>query len=70
MPPQIGNVISELVYETKLKSNPSHPVTENITACYFVEAPGKEKALASSYMVFNYFLVFLNDGAYLFLSLE
>ena len=69
MPPQIGNVISELVYETKLKSNPSHPVTEKITACYFVEAPGKEKALTtSSYMVSNHSLVFLN--AYLFLSLE
>jgi len=42
MPPQIGNIISELVYEKKLKSNPSHPITEDFTACYFVEALGKE----------------------------
>lgn len=47
MPPQIGNIISELVYEKKLKSNPSHPITEDMTACYFVEALGKEKGLTT-----------------------
>jgi hypothetical protein len=59
MPPQIGNIISELVYENKLESNPSHPITEDTTACYFVKALGNEKFIwsTSSYMVFNCFLV-------------
>jgi len=62
MPPQIGNIISELVYEEKLKSNPSHPITNDTTACYFVEALGKEKALSSgSFLVYNYFLILSND---------
>lgn len=61
MPPQIGDIISELVYDGKLKSNPSHPVTDDTTACYFVEAPGKEKPMETSYKVFNYFLLFLNN---------
>lgn len=60
MPPQVGDIISELVYDKKLKSNPKHPVTEDTIACYFVEALGKEKALASnSFLVFNCFLTFL-----------
>ena len=59
MPPQIGDIISELVYENKLKSNPSHPITEDTTACYFVEALGKEKFIgANSYMVLIYFIHF------------
>lgn len=60
MPPQIGNIISELIYENRLKSNPLHPITEDVTACYFVEALGNEKPMSSgSYMVFNCFLVSL-----------
>ena len=59
MPPQIGDIISELVYENELKSNPSHPIKEDTTACYFVEALGSEKPMSSgSYMVFDCFLVF------------
>jgi regulator of nonsense transcripts 1 len=51
MPPQIGDIISDLVYENKLKSNPLHPITEDTTACYFVEALGMEKPLpGGSYM--------------------
>jgi hypothetical protein len=58
MPPQIGDIISDLVYENKLKSNPLHPITGDTTACYFVEALGKEKPMSTgSYMVFNYLLV-------------
>ena len=74
MPPQIGNIISELVYENKLKSNPLHPVTEDTTACYFVKALGKEKFIgANSYMVLNHFILFysfFNDTTYLYLSSE
>ena len=58
MPPQIGDIISELVYENKLKSNPSHPITEDTTACYFVEALGSEKPMkGGSFMVFNSFFL-------------
>ena len=60
MPPQIGDIISELVYEKKLKSNPNHPITEDKTACYFVEALGNEKPMSTgSFMVFSCFLVSL-----------
>ena len=53
MPPQIGDIISELVYDNKLKSNPSHPIKEDTIACHFVEALGSEKPMSSgSYMVF------------------
>lgn len=45
MPPQIGNIISEAVYDEKLKSNPHHPVTDQMTACYFIDVPGKEAPL-------------------------
>ncbi|KAF8907307.1 AAA domain-containing protein [Gymnopilus junonius] len=47
MPPQIGTVISELVYESKLKSNPEHPVRSDTTACYFLDVPGQERPLES-----------------------
>jgi len=50
MPPQIGDIISEAVYENKLKSNPNHPITSEITACYFVNIAGKEKQCDKSFM--------------------
>ena len=57
MPPQIGDIISELVYENKLKSSSLHPIREDTTACYFVEALGNEKKMSSnSFTVFNCFL--------------
>jgi len=37
MPPQIGEFISQRVYEGKLKSNPRHPVKSGTIACYFVD---------------------------------
>jgi hypothetical protein len=46
MPPQIGRVISKAIYDNQLKSNPLHPITENIIACYFVDvAMGKEEPI-------------------------
>lgn len=45
MPPQIGNIISGAVYDNKLKSNPLHPVTDQTTACYFIDVSGKEAPL-------------------------
>jgi len=49
MPPQIGDIISEAVYDAKLKSNPLHPITEKTTACYFIDVPGKERKMNDSF---------------------
>ncbi|KAI0250236.1 P-loop containing nucleoside triphosphate hydrolase protein [Lactifluus subvellereus] len=43
MPPQIGEFISQHVYEGKLKSNPSHRVKSSTIACYFVDVNGVEQ---------------------------
>jgi hypothetical protein len=43
MPPQIGQVISEAVYDNQLKSNPLHPITDKVLACHFIDIPGSEK---------------------------
>ncbi|KAG6910852.1 hypothetical protein DXG01_007168 [Tephrocybe rancida] len=50
MPPQIGDLISDLVYEGKLKSNPLHPVTNTSIACYFIDIPGHEERNGDSFM--------------------
>ena len=53
MPPQIGKIISEAVYDNKLKSNPLHPITDQTTACYFIDVSGKEAQLnGGSFKVF------------------
>lgn len=50
MPPQIGDIISEAVYDAKLKSNPLHPITEKTTACYFINVQaGKERKMNDSF---------------------
>lgn len=51
MPPQIGEIISNTVYDGKLKSNPSHPITDEIIACRFIDVPGQEKRHGDSFMV-------------------
>ena len=43
MPPQIGNFISEHVYDGLLKSNPSHAVPSSVVACRFVDVEGLEQ---------------------------
>jgi superfamily I DNA and/or RNA helicase len=51
MPPQIGQFISTAVYEDKLKSNPSHPIKDDVIACRFIDAKGGESRLGDSYQV-------------------
>ena len=52
MPPQIGDIISEAVYEGKLKSNDKHPITSEVTACYFANiANGTERQFGTSFRV-------------------
>ncbi|KAK1236206.1 hypothetical protein PQX77_000550, partial [Marasmius sp. AFHP31] len=49
MPPQIGQFISDHVYDGELKSNPNHPITDEVLACRLVDAHGKEESDGSSY---------------------
>lgn len=51
MPPQIGQFISAAVYEDKLKSNPLHPIKDDVIACRFIDAKGKESKSGDSYKV-------------------
>ncbi|KAG6821293.1 hypothetical protein H0H93_000153 [Arthromyces matolae] len=51
MPPQIGSLISDLIYDSKLKSNPLHPVTDSTQACYFIDAAGQEEKNEDSFMI-------------------
>jgi len=59
MPPQIGEILSEAVYDGKLKSNPKHPITEKVTACHFFNiVNGREKQPdGKSFMVTLIFLI-------------
>ena len=43
MPPQIGDFISQRVYNGELKSNPGHPIKSGTTACRFVDINGTEQ---------------------------
>jgi len=72
MPPQIGKIISEAVYDDKLKSNPLHPITDQTIACYFIDVSGKEAPLIGgsfkvffylqwSFTLFNLFLYFVPE---------
>jgi len=53
MPPQMGELISEAVYDGLLKSDPRHPIGNNIIACHFVDVPSNEKRKDDSFMVGN-----------------
>ncbi|KAK0479978.1 AAA domain-containing protein [Armillaria novae-zelandiae] len=49
MPPQLGDFISQAVYESKLRSNPLHPIKNDIIACHFVDViNGREKSGGST----------------------
>ena len=43
MPPQIGDFISQHVYNGDLKSNPDHPTKSKTIACRFVDISGAEQ---------------------------
>lgn len=61
MPPQIGDFISDAVYEGQLRSNPRHPQA-NAHTCFFVDVlGGLEKMHDTSYEVsyLNLFAVYL-----------
>ncbi|KAJ3570491.1 hypothetical protein NP233_g4370 [Leucocoprinus birnbaumii] len=51
MPPQMGELISNAVYESQLNSNPHHSISNQIMACHFVDVPGStEKRKNDSFM--------------------
>lgn len=66
MPPQIGDFISDSVYDGQLQSNPEHPITSKITACYFVDIEGTEKPSGTSFTVCSLYL----DGTMLIISIS
>jgi regulator of nonsense transcripts 1 len=43
MPPQIGDFISQHVYDSQLKSNLSHTVPSSVISCHFVDVKGFEE---------------------------
>ncbi|KAH9068366.1 AAA domain-containing protein [Lactarius deliciosus] len=53
MPPQIGEFISEKVYNGELKSNPEHPTKSSTTACHFVDINGAEQLDADGKSIMN-----------------
>ncbi|SJL09703.1 uncharacterized protein ARMOST_13084 [Armillaria ostoyae] len=55
MPPQLGDFISQAVYDGKLKSNPLHAIKDDMIACHFVDVMnGRERQSTS--------LSFTNDA--------
>lgn len=49
MPPQLGDFISEAVYDGKLKSNPKHPITRDLVTIKIVDAEGSEQPAGDSF---------------------
>ncbi|KAI5989422.1 P-loop containing nucleoside triphosphate hydrolase protein [Pisolithus orientalis] len=50
MPPQIGDFISEAVYEDLLKSNGVHPLADtDLPTCHFVNVPGEQLSQGTSW---------------------
>ncbi len=64
MPPQLGEFISDAVYDGQLSSNPDHPITG--LACFFVDVNGAtEKRNGTSWeasTVFKFYLRNIVDG--------
>ncbi|KAH9058402.1 P-loop containing nucleoside triphosphate hydrolase protein [Lactarius vividus] len=48
MPPQIGDFISQRVYDGGLQSNSRHPTKSRTTACHFVDINGSDSASGTS----------------------
>jgi len=61
MPPQIGQIISEAVYDNQLQSNPLHPITDEVLACRFIDVPGSERKNpnSGSVMVCSLYIFFV-----------
>jgi len=53
MPPQIGEFISETIYDGCLNSNPQHLISNQFVACYFMDIPSQEERKGNSFVVSN-----------------
>ncbi len=62
MPPQIGEFISQQVYNGRLQSYHRHPTTSRTIACRFVDIRGSDRASGTSRIV-SVAVVFKEDGA-------
>lgn len=51
MPPQMGDLISEAVYESLLRSFSGHIIKKSTIATHFVDIPSKERWKDDSYWV-------------------
>ncbi|KAJ4477314.1 P-loop containing nucleoside triphosphate hydrolase protein, partial [Lentinula aciculospora] len=51
MPPQMGDFISNTVYNGELKSNSKHAINDKTIACQFIDAGGVERSERDSYIV-------------------
>ncbi|KAL1738150.1 P-loop containing nucleoside triphosphate hydrolase protein, partial [Schizophyllum fasciatum] len=49
MPPQLGDFISQAVYNGQLKSNPLHPITSEMVTIKIVDAEGSEQPSGDSF---------------------
>lgn len=56
MPPQIGQFISDAVYDSQLDSNSLHPITNERMACHFINIPSQEQLHGTSWKVSYSFL--------------
>ncbi|KIK63710.1 hypothetical protein GYMLUDRAFT_448451 [Collybiopsis luxurians FD-317 M1] len=50
MPPQMGDFISTAVYDGLLKSNPQHPISDQVIACRLVDISGTEQMEGDSFV--------------------
>ncbi|KAI8980183.1 P-loop containing nucleoside triphosphate hydrolase protein [Trametes punicea] len=43
MPPLIGDIVSEVIYDSQLRSNPHHPVQHDTPSCWFVHVEDSQE---------------------------
>lgn len=55
MPPQMGGLISDAVYDGLLESYSGHIIKNHTMATHFVDVPSKEKRKDDSYWVSFFF---------------
>lgn len=58
MPPQMGGLISDAVYDGLLESYSGHIIKNHTMATHFVDVPSKEKRKDDSYWVSFFFFDF------------
>ena len=66
MPPLIGEVVSDVMYEGQLQSNPEHPVPSTQPSCWFVDTQdSRELQHKTSWHVGPILILFITARAWL-----